>query len=82
MIDLGDIWALTITAKNAAGTPTNATTMTLTVTEPDGVVAVSALTVTGTAGVYQYDFVTTKAGRHIARWVSTGAALDTFVTSV
>ncbi len=77
MIDFGDTVTLAAECRDAAGILANATTVALTVTLPDGT-AVSPTpanppTVTGT---YSHPFVTTAAGRHVARWVFTGAVPD------
>lgn len=74
MIELGDVVPLSITVRDAAGAPADATTVTLSITQPDG----TAATITNprtstTAGVYDYDFTPVQAGRHNVRWVATGA---------
>lgn len=72
MFDLGDVWALVAYARNDAGVLTNAGTVSLTITLPDGT-AVSP-TVTNpptTTGTYVYDYIPTVAGRHVARWLLT-----------
>lgn len=80
--DLGDLVPLTVTVKDAAGVATNASTVVLTVTLPDGTtVAPSVANPPAVTGVYVCDYATTVAGRHSARWVSTGpsaAYLDAF----
>lgn len=78
MAELGDVVGLSITVKNAAGVPTNAGTMTLSITQPDGTAATVTNPVTGTAGVYAYDFTPTQAGLHQIRWVATGANAGAF----
>lgn len=80
--DLGDLVPLTVTVKDAAGVATNASTVVLTVTLPDGTtVAPSVANPPAVTGVYVCDYATTVAGRHSARWVSAGpsaAYLDAF----
>lgn len=72
-IDLGDSVTLSYT-NLAAGLPASAGAMTLSVTLPDGTAAtISNPVVPAAAGVYSYDFLTTMAGRHLVRWVGTGA---------
>lgn len=69
--DLGGVAVLTYTATDTAGNPANATTCTLTITQPDGTTA-GPYTLTGTAGVYSYSFLTTQSGRHSYRFVASG----------
>jgi len=74
-IDTGDLYRCSWTnvSPGAAGGPVSAGTVTLTITLPDDTTTViTPVTPTGT-GVYQYDYQTVQAGRHIARWVGTGA---------
>jgi hypothetical protein len=78
MAELGDVVGLSITVKNAAGVPTNAGTMTLSITQPDGTAATITNPVAGTSGVYTYDFTPTQAGRHEVRWLATGANAGAF----
>ncbi|MEA5453299.1 hypothetical protein SPF06_01055 [Sinomonas sp. JGH33] len=72
--DLGDVIRLTWSDYMPDGiTLANATSVTLTITLPDG----SAVSPTVTnppaqTGVYLYDYQTTQSGRHTARWVATG----------
>lgn len=69
--DLGGVAVLTYTATDTAGNPANAATCTLTITQPDGTTA-GPYTLTGTAGAYSYNFLTTQSGRHSYRFVATG----------
>jgi hypothetical protein len=69
--DLGGVAVLTYTATDVNGNAANATTCTLTITQPDGT-AVGPVTLTGTAGVYSYYFTTQQSGRHTYRFVATG----------
>lgn len=69
--DLGGVAVLSFTATDTAGNPANATTCTLTITQPDGTTA-GPYTLTGTAGVYSYSFLTTQSGRHSYRFVASG----------
>lgn len=72
-VDLGDQYRCAFTLKSPAGDLMSSTAMTLTITLPDG----SALTPLGivpsSTGVYIHDHLTTTAGRHVARWVGSGA---------
>jgi len=72
--DLGDVVPLGLTIRDSVGALANGGTVKITITAPDGSVAVNAVTVTPTTtGTYGYDFTPTLPGRHQARWVSTGA---------
>lgn len=53
--DLGDPIPLSVTVRNAAGTPENATSAAFSITKPDGTTVASG-SVTGVSGVYDYDF--------------------------
>lgn len=76
--DLGDVVPLSITVSNAAGQPEDATAVHLTITLPDGTtVAQGPISPTST-GVYDYDYATVQAGRHLARWVATGSNASAF----
>lgn len=69
--DLGDLAALTVTIRTANGIPTNAGTVTLTITLPDGTVtSPSVANPPAQAGVYTYDYPTIQSGRHVYRWTS------------
>ena len=70
MIDIGDPYPFRIEVRNAAGTLTNSADGVLTVTLPDGTPGTGTLTNAGT-GLYDPTGVTTVAGRHEWRYVST-----------
>lgn len=71
--DLGDLVPLTVTIRDADGDPTNATTVTLTITLPDSTIVTPSVTnPPATTGIYLYDYPTVQAGRHTVRWTSTG----------
>jgi hypothetical protein len=72
-IDVGALYRLAFTLKSPDGALVNAGTMTLTVTLPDGTQTVVTPVTPVSTGVYQYDYLTVQAGRHLARWVGTGA---------
>lgn len=72
MHDLGDVAGLSVELRDAAGILTNATTVALTITLPDGTTATPSVTnPPASTGVYVYDYTTTMAGRHAVRWVFT-----------
>jgi hypothetical protein len=72
-IDLGDRYRVTFTnTPPGGGTPVSAGTVTLTIVLPDDTTVVNTVAPT-TPGVYQFDYLTTQAGRHVAQWVGTGA---------
>lgn len=71
--DLGDVVPLGTTVKDGSGTLVNAGAMALTITLPDAT-TVSVTSVTPvSAGTYTYDYTTVQPGRHVVRWVATGA---------
>ena len=69
-VDLGDALTLQIEVKDANGALTNAATVVLTVTLPDGTTATPTIS-NPTIGVYTVNYATTQAGRHLTRWVAT-----------
>jgi hypothetical protein len=76
MIDIGgQLPDLSITVRNAAGVPENATSCTLTITLPDLTTVTPAVS-NPSAGVYTASYLTVQAGRHHARWVTTGSNAD------
>ena len=59
-----------------AGAPADPATITLKIKEPDDVVVTKthpADVTQDSTGVYHFDFATTKPGRHVVRWIGTGA---------
>lgn len=80
--DLGAIVSLSATIKDSSGALSSAGSVTVTITAPDGTATTSAVLAPTGTGLYDYDYVTTQAGRHVVRWVSTGAVqaayTDTF----
>lgn len=71
--DLGDLVPLTVTVRDAAGDPTDADTVTLTITLPDGTITTPTVAnPPSVTGVYVHDYAPVQAGRHLARWTSTG----------
>ena len=71
MIDLGDLYPLTVDIADSDGNPANASAVTLTITLPDLTTASPSVSNPST-GRYQVDYATAQAGRHVARWVATG----------
>lgn len=72
---VGSTVPITVVIRDAAGTPTNATSVTLTITLPDGTTVTPAVTnPPATTGTYAVDYVATVAGRHVVSWTSTGPA--------
>lgn len=71
IVDLGDVYRLSYD-HYANGSLATAGAATWTVTLPDGTTSSFAATTTGT-GQYRNDYTTVQAGRHVARWVGTGA---------
>lgn len=73
--DLGDTVRLAAECKDAAGTLTNAASVALTITLPDGTTTSPAVTnPPGQTGKYTVDYVSVQAGRHAVRWVFTTPA--------
>lgn len=75
---LGDVVPLSVTITDADGNLSNAGSVTLTVTLPDGTTDVTAGISSTTTGVYDHDYSTVQAGRHGVRWVATGANASAF----
>jgi len=75
--DLGDVVALGITITNAAGNAANAGAVACTVTLPDGTSATPSVTNSGT-GLYDIAYTPSQSGRHLVRWVATGANASAF----
>lgn len=72
MYDLGDVIPLRQTVRDEAGNLADVTEMTVTVTLPDGTTSVETPSNTST-GTYTLSYQTLQAGRHLARFVGTGA---------
>ncbi|MDN3356080.1 hypothetical protein [Actinomadura sp. DC4] len=75
--DLGAVVPLSVSLVDKDGRPADATAMTVTITLPDGTTASSTVT-SSPAGTYSYDYPTVQAGRHVVRWVATGANAGAF----
>jgi uncharacterized phiE125 gp8 family phage protein len=72
-VDVGDLYRTSMTLTSPSGGLVNAGTMSLTITLPDATTFPVTPVTPVTTGQYQYDYQTTQPGRHIARWVGTGA---------
>lgn len=72
-VDLGDLYRCSWTNVSPSGGNVNAGSVTLTITLPDQTSVVITPVSPTTTGVYQYDYQTVQAGRHLARWVGTGS---------
>jgi len=70
--ELGALVPLSVTITDEDGNPANATSVTLTLTLPDGTADVHANVSPTETGVYEVDYPTVQAGRHGVRWVATG----------
>lgn len=73
MHDLGDTIPLDFLVTDSEQVPT-AATVTLTITQPNGVAVSPVVTATATTGRYRALFVPTQAGRHLLRWTASGGA--------
>lgn len=69
--DYGDPVALSVQVRDSTGALANATTVTCTVTLPDGTTSSPSVTNAST-GVYTISYAPTAAGRHVVRWTATG----------
>lgn len=76
MIDVGDTYEVPYALTDPlTGQPVNAASITLTITLPDGTTAAPAVTnPPAVTGQYLTPYVTTQAGRHVARYVTTSPA--------
>lgn len=72
MIDLGDVQHLSVIIRDSNGAPADAGAVVLTITLPDGTSSTPAVSHDG-VGLYSSDYTPTLAGRHLVRWVATGA---------
>ena len=72
VFDLGDVANLTVTVRTTAGVIANAGAVTCTITKPDGTTTTASV-VNTTTGIYSAGFTPPTAGRHLVRWVATGA---------
>jgi hypothetical protein len=80
-VDLGDLAPLSIQILNAAGQPEDATSVSVTITLPDGTTETHGPIPSASPGAYDYDYMTVQAGRHHARWVATGLNASAYTDS-
>ncbi len=74
---LGSLVPLSITVRDAAGTPAATSPVVLTLTLPDGTTATPAVS-TVTTGVYFVDYAAPQAGRYEAYWTTAGTIVSAF----
>jgi hypothetical protein len=73
MIDYGGLYPAALDVFDENGDPTNADTVTLTFTLPDGSTVTPAVSnPPAVTGQYRYAYPTTQAGRHVERWATLG----------
>jgi hypothetical protein len=71
VFDLSDSVPLAVDIKDSAGALTNATTITLTLTLPDGTTTAPSVTnPPSVTGQYRVTYVPVQEGRHVVRWVT------------
>lgn len=80
MHDLGDVVPLSVTVRDEAGQPADATSVALTITTPTQALVIDPVASAG-SGVYEYAFPTTEVGRHDVRWVATGTNASAYTDS-
>lgn len=76
--DVGDLKRCSCAFTSIAGAATDPTAVVLVIREPDGTEITKSYPTPSditkdSTGNYHYDFAITKAGRHVERWVGTGA---------
>lgn len=76
--DLGDLVPLGVEIRDTEGDLADATTVTVTVTLPDGTTSGPHTVTPSPTGVYQYDYTPSQVGRHGVRWVATGTNAGAF----
>lgn len=81
-VDLGDAIPLSIVIYDAGGNPANATSVTLTITLPDGTAFNAGVVLPTSTGQYSYNYPTEQVGRHVIQWLATGANASAFSDSV
>jgi len=77
-LEQGETYQYRQTVTDASGVPTNAGTVTGTITLPDGSTATPTIVNSG-AGLYDFDYLTTQAGRHTLLVSATGGTLGSAV---
>jgi hypothetical protein len=77
---IGQVFVVTTTFKNAAGAATDPTTIRLLIKTPDGTETTYLYDTDEevarvTAGVYKFELYLTQSGNHYYRWVGTGTVI-------
>lgn len=72
-LDVGDIAPITVETKNASGTLVTTDSVSVVITLPNGTALPSAALTETSTGHWEYDYVTTVAGRHEWTATATGA---------
>ncbi len=80
LLEIGDLVTMKTRFANSAGVLTNPTTVTLTITDPDGVITTltspNVLLLNPSTGVWSSDLTLTKANVWMYRWSGTGAVVS------
>ena len=71
--DLGDVVPLAVAVTDATGVAANATTVTLTIVQPDGTTAGPVTPTNPATGSYPYTVTPTQVGHHTYRFLATGS---------
>ena len=73
MADLGDLIPLGIQVRDEDGVPVNASSVILTITQPDGTMVAPVVTnPPAETGEYTYDYLPLTVGRYLVKWTTTG----------
>lgn len=72
MIDLGAVYQVAVDVADATGAPTDPGSADLTITLPDGTTVSPTVPTPTTTGQVRVDYVTSQAGRHVWRLVTSG----------
>jgi hypothetical protein len=69
---VGDLVPFAIQIYDSTNTLANASTVTITITQPDGTTAGPFTVTASTTGSYAYTFTATQSGRHLGQWSASG----------
>jgi uncharacterized phiE125 gp8 family phage protein len=72
VIDLGAVYQVAVDVTDSSGVPADPASATLTIILPDGTTVSPAVPAPASTGQLRVDYVTTQAGRHLWRLVTTG----------